>query len=55
LGLWIVRSLVEMHGGEITLDSAPGRGTTIRLYFPPSKTAAAPPAIHGHSTVVPAQ
>ncbi|WP_374371411.1 ATP-binding protein [Dongia sp.] len=35
LGLWIVRSLVEMHRGEITIDSAQGRGTTVRLYFPP--------------------
>jgi signal transduction histidine kinase len=34
LGLWIVRSLVEMHRGEISIDSVVGRGTTIRLYFP---------------------
>lgn len=40
LGLWIVRSLVEMHGGEIKVDSILGRGTTVRLYFPPRQNAA---------------
>jgi signal transduction histidine kinase len=35
LGLWIVKSLVEMHRGRISIDSAPGQGTTIRLAFPP--------------------
>lgn len=35
LGLWIVRSLVELHRGEVTIDSTPGRGTTVKLYFPP--------------------
>jgi two-component system phosphate regulon sensor histidine kinase PhoR len=34
LGLAIVKHLVERHGGRIEATSAPGRGTTIRAYFP---------------------
>ena len=35
LGLWIVRSLVEMHRGSVSVESEVGIGTAIRLYFPP--------------------
>ncbi|PZU84261.1 MAG: two-component sensor histidine kinase [Chelatococcus sp.] len=34
LGLSIVRSIVELHGGRIELDSAPGRGTRVTAVFP---------------------
>lgn len=34
LGLSIVRAVVDQHGGEVSLDSAPGTGTTIILTFP---------------------
>ncbi|WP_374377615.1 ATP-binding protein [Dongia sp.] len=42
LGLTIVLRLVEMHGGRLSISSAPGQGTTVRLSFP-----AAPRAIVG--------
>ncbi|HEY6755016.1 MAG TPA: PAS-domain containing protein [Pseudolabrys sp.] len=34
LGLSLVRSFVELHGGTVTIDSAPGRGTTVTCAFP---------------------
>ncbi|WP_414472337.1 ATP-binding protein [Microvirga sp. M2] len=34
LGLSIVRSFVELHGGRIELTSAPGQGTTVTCTFP---------------------
>jgi len=34
LGLSIVRSFVELHGGQVTLDSEVGRGTTVVCTFP---------------------
>ncbi|WP_247888705.1 sensor histidine kinase [Azospirillum brasilense] len=40
LGLPIVRSLVEAHGGRLALSSAPGQGTRIELHFPPERVIA---------------
>jgi signal transduction histidine kinase len=34
LGLSLVRSFVELHGGRVTLDSTVGRGTTVVCTFP---------------------
>jgi signal transduction histidine kinase len=36
LGLAMVYATIQRHGGTIALDTAPGRGTSIRLWFPPS-------------------
>ena len=38
LGLSIVKSLVELHGGAMTLDSEPGRGTRVMVRFPENGT-----------------
>jgi two-component system heavy metal sensor histidine kinase CusS len=34
LGLAIVRSIMALHGGQMRIDSEPGRGTTVTLSFP---------------------
>ena len=36
LGLDICREIVEMHGGQIHLATAPGAGTTVHLFLPPA-------------------
>lgn len=35
LGMSIVRSVAERHGGRVTIDSAPGRGTRVTLVLAP--------------------
>jgi PAS domain S-box-containing protein len=37
LGLSIVYGIVKQHKGEVLVDSAPGKGTSFRLFFPRSK------------------
>jgi signal transduction histidine kinase len=39
LGLSLVRSFVELHGGTVRLDSTPGRGTTVICRFPLDQAA----------------
>lgn len=36
LGLALVRALVELQGGAMRIDSAPGRGTTVHIILPPA-------------------
>jgi signal transduction histidine kinase len=44
LGLSLVRSFVELHGGTVTLDSAVGSGTTVTCVFPLGQLAERPAA-----------
>jgi len=42
LGLAIVKSLVELHGGTMSLQSEPGQGTRVTVRFPESRARAEP-------------
>ena len=37
LGLSIAKSLVELHGGRLCVESAVGVGTTVTLSLPPAR------------------
>jgi signal transduction histidine kinase len=41
LGLTLTRSLVEMHGGSVTLDSKLGEGTKVTITFPRERVVGA--------------
>jgi signal transduction histidine kinase len=43
LGLALVRSFVEMHGGWVALSSEPGRGVTVTCHLPEHAPNAGPP------------
>jgi signal transduction histidine kinase len=44
LGLSLVKSLVELHGGTVTIESGPDRGTTVRCHLPVGTDGAVEPA-----------
>ena len=61
LGLSMVYGFVKQSGGHVLLESAPGQGTAVTLFFPRDERAAigsaAPPAaasaaLNGHETVL---
>jgi two-component system sensor histidine kinase AtoS len=41
LGLAIVKKIMDLHGGDIEVESEPGRGTTVRLTLPVVATVTA--------------
>jgi signal transduction histidine kinase len=43
LGLWIVRQIVEAHGGSISVESSPGKGSAFTVELP-RQPAASPVA-----------
>ncbi|MGE5359316.1 MAG: sensor histidine kinase [Bacteroidales bacterium] len=39
LGLFLVRNIMEAHGGRVEIESEPGRGSLFRLVFPVDRSA----------------
>jgi PAS domain S-box-containing protein len=47
LGMAIVKKIVDLHGGDISIESAPGRGTRVRISLPAGAAAAAEAGARG--------
>jgi CheY-like chemotaxis protein len=49
LGLAATLGIVRGHRGAVELESAPGQGTTFRIYFPAAESATRPPSLRAPS------
>jgi PAS domain S-box-containing protein len=49
LGLALVKRLTELHNAELHCTSAPGKGTTMTIIFPASRSVSAPPHIQAET------
>lgn len=47
LGMTVVRGIVRSHNGHVALESAPGRGTTVRVRLPQTHAAVNPEGSEG--------
>ncbi|MDA8166002.1 MAG: ATP-binding protein [Desulfobacteraceae bacterium] len=55
LGLAVSRSIVERHGGRLTVDSAPGRGARFEIYLPAAEAEAPAPAMEAPAAIEPGE
>lgn len=53
LGLLVMKKVMDQHGGRIAIDSAPGRGTRVRLIFPSAEGSAGGAGLVGAQDVLP--
>jgi PAS domain S-box-containing protein len=52
LGLSIVYGIVKQSGGQIRVESTPGRGTSVRIYFPRTQAESPPVSVRVDSSPV---
>jgi signal transduction histidine kinase len=38
LGLALVKSMMDLHDGSLEIESEPGKGTKVTIYFPKQRT-----------------
>jgi signal transduction histidine kinase/PAS domain-containing protein len=50
LGLSLVRSLIDLHGGTIAIESEPDRGTKVTCRIPAGRKSAVPPSLAASAT-----
>lgn len=53
LGLPMVRAMARAAGGDVTIDSVVGRGTTIHLWLPRAQPDQTAPSLAGQSAIAP--
>jgi signal transduction histidine kinase len=50
LGLFVIRRIVEAHGGAVSVESEPGKGATFRVALPSVPPASTPRRLEGMKT-----
>jgi signal transduction histidine kinase len=53
LGLAVARSIIEQHGGDIAVESTPGKGTEFVVTLPAAQPAAMEPVLAGSGSTGP--
>jgi len=51
LGLSLVKSLIELHGGRVSIESTPDKGTTVRCHLPTGNRSAAVANLEAAGTI----
>lgn len=51
LGLALTKSFAELHGGRMTIESQPGKGTQVSIFLPVAKVSQATPTQAGRTRV----